>query len=118
MDNARPIGSARNPFNFLAALPARRRHGLLAIAIAWIATSDLGGGCTGCSTRCIRDILSGWLFASMRGWTISYFLAIPLPMLASASASGVHAIDGWASMSPGDGSHFLLSRSHHAADAA
>jgi cytochrome b561 len=39
--------------------------------------------------------LSGWLFASMRGWAISYFFAFPLPMLTSASPSGVHAFDGW-----------------------
>ncbi len=39
--------------------------------------------------------LTGWLFASLRGWTISYFFVIPLPMLASESASGAHAIDGW-----------------------
>jgi cytochrome b561 len=39
--------------------------------------------------------LTGWLFASMRGWAISFFSAIPLPMLTSASRSGVEAIDGW-----------------------
>ena len=39
--------------------------------------------------------LSGWLFASMRGWAISYFFVISLPMLTSKSPSGVHAMDGW-----------------------
>lgn len=39
--------------------------------------------------------LTGWLFASFRGWSISLFFAAPLPMLASASPSSVSAIDGW-----------------------
>jgi cytochrome b561 len=39
--------------------------------------------------------LTGWVFASLRGWTLSYFFLAPLPMLVSASASGVHAFDGW-----------------------
>lgn len=39
--------------------------------------------------------LTGWLFASLRGWSISLFFAVPLPMPASASPSSVRAIDGW-----------------------
>jgi len=38
---------------------------------------------------------TGWLFASFRGWVVSYFFVVPLPMLAAESASGVHRIDGW-----------------------
>jgi cytochrome b561 len=38
--------------------------------------------------------LTGWVFASMRGWAISYFFLIPLPMLASKNPSGIQAIDG------------------------
>jgi cytochrome b561 len=38
--------------------------------------------------------LSGWLFASFRGWTMSLFSVVPLPMLASDSHAGIHAIDG------------------------
>jgi cytochrome b561 len=38
---------------------------------------------------------TGWLFASFRGWAVSYFFVVPLPMLAAESASGVHRIDGW-----------------------
>jgi cytochrome b561 len=38
--------------------------------------------------------VTGWLFASFRGWTMSYFSLIPLPMLASESRAGIHAIDG------------------------
>jgi cytochrome b561 len=43
----------------------------------------------------LATTLTGWLFASLRGWTISYFFSIPLPMLASANPQGVRAIDGW-----------------------
>jgi len=38
---------------------------------------------------------TGWLFASFRGWALSYFFLVPLPKLAAESASGVHRIDGW-----------------------
>ena len=38
--------------------------------------------------------LTGWLFASFRGWTMSYFSLIPLPMLASESRAGIQAING------------------------
>jgi cytochrome b561 len=39
--------------------------------------------------------LTGWLLASYRGWALSYFFTIPLPMLAAESSAGVHAIEGW-----------------------
>jgi cytochrome b561 len=39
--------------------------------------------------------MTGWLFASFRGWSVSYFYLVPMPMLASKSPEGVHAIDGW-----------------------
>lgn len=38
--------------------------------------------------------MTGWLFASFRGWTMSYFSVFPLPMLASESRAGIDAIDG------------------------
>lgn len=38
--------------------------------------------------------ISGWLFASFRGWSITYFNLIPLPMLASDNSSAGKAIDG------------------------
>ncbi|RTL51759.1 MAG: cytochrome b [Bradyrhizobiaceae bacterium] len=38
--------------------------------------------------------LSGWLFASARGWTVSLFFAIPLPMLTSQSPAVIQRIDG------------------------
>jgi cytochrome b561 len=43
----------------------------------------------------LATTLTGWLFASLRGWTVAYFFLIPLPMLASANPQGVRAIDGW-----------------------
>jgi cytochrome b561 len=39
--------------------------------------------------------MTGWLFASFRGWSVSYFYLVYLPMLADKSADGVHTIDGW-----------------------
>ncbi|MDH6257102.1 cytochrome b/b6 domain-containing protein [Bradyrhizobium sp. BR13661] len=38
--------------------------------------------------------LSGWLFASFRGWSVSLFYLVPLPMLASANAAAGRAIEG------------------------
>jgi cytochrome b561 len=38
--------------------------------------------------------LSGWLFASFRGWTISFFYLVPFPMLASDNAAAGKLIDG------------------------
>ena len=74
---------------------------------------------------------TGWLFASFRGWSISFFYLVPLPMLASDNAE---AGKGDRRLAPGDGMgvagghrparrlcagpHLRLSRSHHAADVA
>ncbi|HEY5131294.1 MAG TPA: cytochrome b [Bradyrhizobium sp.] len=38
--------------------------------------------------------LTGWLFASFRGWTIALFFLAPMPMLASDNAAAGKAIDG------------------------
>jgi cytochrome b561 len=43
----------------------------------------------------LTTTLTGWLFASFRGWTISYFFLIPVPMLAAKNVAGIHTIDGW-----------------------
>ncbi len=43
----------------------------------------------------LATTLSGWLFASFRGWSISLFYLVPLPMLASKSEANVKAFDGW-----------------------
>ena len=37
---------------------------------------------------------TGWLFASFRGWSMSYFFLAPMPMLASDNAAAGKAIDG------------------------
>jgi cytochrome b561 len=39
--------------------------------------------------------LTGWLFASFRGWSVSYFYLVPLPMLADKNAVAIRQIDGW-----------------------
>jgi cytochrome b561 len=39
--------------------------------------------------------ISGWLFASFRGWSISLFFMMPLPMLSSENPTALRAIDGW-----------------------
>jgi cytochrome b561 len=42
----------------------------------------------------LATTVTGWLFASFRGWSISLFYLIPLPMLASKSEASVKAFDG------------------------
>jgi cytochrome b561 len=42
----------------------------------------------------LATTLSGWIFASFRGWSIRYFFSVPLPMLASKSEAGVRFFDG------------------------
>lgn len=42
----------------------------------------------------LATTLSGWLFASFRGWSISFFYLVPLPMLASDNAAAGRTIDG------------------------
>jgi len=43
----------------------------------------------------LATTFTGWLFASFRGWSISLFYLVPLPMLASKSEASVKALDGW-----------------------
>ncbi len=43
----------------------------------------------------LATTLSGWLFASFRGWQVWYFQLVPLPMLAAKNPAGIHTIDGW-----------------------
>ena len=42
----------------------------------------------------LATTLTGWLFASFRGWSVSFFYLFPLPMLASDNAATGKAIDG------------------------
>ncbi len=43
----------------------------------------------------LATTLTGWLFASFRGWSLSFFYLVPLPMLASDNAAAGKFIDGW-----------------------
>ncbi len=42
----------------------------------------------------LATTISGWLFASFRGWSVSFFFLMPLPMLASDNAAAGRTIDG------------------------
>jgi cytochrome b561 len=42
----------------------------------------------------LATTLTGWLFASFRGWSVSWFFLTPLPMLAADNAAAGKAIDG------------------------
>jgi cytochrome b561 len=42
----------------------------------------------------LATTISGWIFASFRGWSVSFFYLFPLPMLGSANPEGIKAIDG------------------------
>ncbi|MBW7969380.1 cytochrome b [Bradyrhizobium sp. BR 10289] len=42
----------------------------------------------------LATTISGWLFASFRGWSLSFFYLVPLPMLASGNAGAGRTIDG------------------------
>ena len=43
----------------------------------------------------LATTLSGWFFASARGWTISWFFLAPLPMLTQHDSPLGHAIGRW-----------------------
>jgi cytochrome b561 len=42
----------------------------------------------------LATTVTGWVFASFRGWSISFFFFAPMPMLASENAAAGKAIDG------------------------
>jgi cytochrome b561 len=43
----------------------------------------------------LATTITGWLFASFRGWSISLFFMMPLPMLSADSPAAGKTIDGW-----------------------
>ena len=43
----------------------------------------------------LTTTVSGWLFASFRGWSISFFFLTPLPMLSSENTAALRAINHW-----------------------
>jgi len=42
----------------------------------------------------LATTVTGWLFASFRGWGVSFFFLAPMPMLASENAATGKVIDG------------------------
>ena len=42
----------------------------------------------------LATTISGWLFASFRGWSVSFFYLMPLPMLGTDNAADGRTIDG------------------------
>ena len=42
----------------------------------------------------LSTTMTGWLFASYRGWGVPFFYLFPMPMLASDNAAAGKAIDG------------------------
>jgi cytochrome b561 len=50
----------------------------------------------------LATTVTGWLFASFRGWSLSLYFLVPMPMLASDNAAagktidGLHQAMGWA----------------------
>jgi cytochrome b561 len=43
----------------------------------------------------LATTISGWVFASLRGWSLTYFNLVPLPHLLIASETNLRKIDGW-----------------------
>jgi cytochrome b561 len=43
----------------------------------------------------LATTISGWLFASFRGWSVSLFYLIPLPMPSGENRAAGRFIDGW-----------------------
>ena len=74
--------------------------------------------------------MTGWLFASFRGRSMSFFYLVPMPMRAANNAAAGKAIDGWHQaaewallaliVNHGGGADppLHLSRPRHGADAA
>src|SRR6202790_2897744 len=42
----------------------------------------------------LATTVTGWLFASFRGWSLSFFYLVPMPMLGSDNAAAGKVIDG------------------------
>ena len=43
----------------------------------------------------LATTLTGWFFASMRGWSMSFFFAVPLPMLTAGDSPIGRSIGRW-----------------------
>ncbi|MEO8319690.1 MAG: cytochrome b/b6 domain-containing protein [Bradyrhizobium sp.] len=63
-------------------LPAWQRHA--SEAVHWLLYALV-----------LATTVTGWMFASFRGWSISMFYLLPLPMLSPENAAAGKTIDGW-----------------------
>jgi cytochrome b561 len=43
----------------------------------------------------VASTVTGWAYASFRGWSISFFFTVPLPMLSEANSATARAIGRW-----------------------
>jgi cytochrome b561 len=43
----------------------------------------------------LATTITGWLFASFRGWSMQFFYLVPMPMLASENGAAGKVVDGW-----------------------
>jgi cytochrome b561 len=43
----------------------------------------------------LATTMTGWLFASFRGWSMQFFYLVPMPMLASENQAAGKVIDNW-----------------------
>jgi cytochrome b561 len=43
----------------------------------------------------LATTITGWLFASFRGWPVSFFYLMPMPMLSAGNPAAGKMIDGW-----------------------
>ena len=43
----------------------------------------------------LATTVTGWMFASFRGWSISFFFLFPMPMLSAGNPAAGKMIDGW-----------------------
>src|SRR5665213_732918 len=43
----------------------------------------------------LATTITGWLFASFRGWSVSSFFLVPMPMLSAGNPAAGKTIDGW-----------------------
>ena len=62
---------------------------------AWQRVSSEGHALAACIWCWPTTDFSGWLFASFRGWSISFFFMMPLPMLSSENLPALRAINHW-----------------------
>ena len=60
-----------------------------------MAADHVRGGALAARISRAPTTFSGWLFASARGWSVSWFFVAPLRMLTSGDRTPVKVLDGW-----------------------